>query len=531
MVKSVLFGKESRDKLLAGVKKITNAVKVTMGGNGKCVLIGEAEYGADGLRHFPNIVSKDGYTVTRFFQLEDPIENRGALMIKEAALKTVELAGDSTTATCVLAESIISSAIELIDAGSNSQQIKKGMDLALSEILEEISKVSTPVRGDIEKVRQVATVSANNDTLIGGLIADAVAKVGFDVFIDIAASATSETFVKLSDGYTFDKGWVSRYFITNAAKETCEFENPLILIYQNKITHHTQIAQAIKISNHKSRPLLIICEDAVDEGLAYLAINNAKRNCRCCVVNAADFGELRIQNMEDIALLTGSTFISDIRGVDIKTVEEIHLGEALKVVISKSETVIIGGNKEKKPLDDLLNDLKMNITQAESEGARNLIEKRIAKLTGSVAVIHVGAATETEQREKIDRVDDSIRSTRAAISDGFVAGGGIAFVRIQSKYKKGIDNDIEKGRKVVFDSLSMPLKQICINSGEDADVIYDKIKKSKGNIGYNVLTSQYVNMVDSGIIDSTKALKQALINSVSAAGMLITSECTIVTTH
>lgn len=529
MVKSVLYGKESRDKILAGVKKITDAVRVTMGANGKCVLIGEAYYGKDGIEHLPNIVTKDGYSVTRFFQLDDPIENRGALMIKEAALKTVEIAGDSTTATCVLAEAIISAAIELINNGSNSQLIKKGMDLALIEITESLAEISTPVRGDIDKVRQVATVSSNNDAVIGGLIADAISKIGFDGVIDIAASSTNETTIKTTDGYTFDKGWISRYFLTNTAKETCEYENPLILVYQNKINHHTQIAQAIKISNYKARPLLIICEDAVDEGLAYLAINNAQRNCRVCVVQASGVGEARIQNMEDIALLTGATFVSDIRGVDIKSVEEIHLGEAAKIIVSKPETVIIGGNKNKQPLEDLLNDLKMNLTQAESEEEKNNIEKRIAKLTGSVAVIHVGAATETEQREKIDRVDDAIRSTKSAISEGFVAGGGTAFLRIQSKYKPKFEGDIEKGRKVLFDSLSMPFKQICINSGEDADALYNEAIKMSGNQGYNVLKGEFVDMVKEGIIDSTKALNQAITNAESTSVMVITSECSIIT--
>lgn len=530
MNKEILYGKESRDRMLEGIKKITNAVRVTMGAAGKCCLIGEIAYHDGWVIPLPTKVTKDGWTVTKYFELQDAVENRGAMIIKEAATKTVTEAGDATTCTCILAESLISNGVKLINEGANSQLLKKGLDKALVYVLEELKKISIPVKGDIERIRQIATVSANNDKEIGDLIADAYTKIGDEGNIDIEKNQGTKTEIKLSNGYGFDKGWISPLFVTNRSKETCEFENPVILLYEKRITHHTQVQRAIDISLHQQRPLLIICEDCDEEGLAYLAINNHRKNIIVCAVKSPEFGDARRDSMEDIALLTGGTYISDIRGIDIKEdLQFEHLGQAKKVIISKTETIIIGGNKDKKKFTAFVNDLKMNLAQAKTEADKYPIEKRIAQLNSNVAVIQVGAATETELNEKLDRVDDAVRATKAAISEGAVAGGGTAFLRIPNAFVVNDKNDHLKGEQLLFDALQTPLKQICINGGLDADNILKEVMSVDGNNGYNVLSEKIEDMVEAGIIDSTKALRCALTNAVSVAGMFLTSECSIIT--
>ena len=530
MIKNVLFGSESRAKILAGVQKITKAVSVTMGAAGRCVLIGEATYGNDGLVNLPTKVTKDGVTVARHFSLSDAVENRGAMLIIEAATKTMQEAGDSTTATCVIAESLITNGMKLIDEGANSQQLKKGMDMALEYVVDELKKASTPVKGDIERIRQIATVSANNDKVIGDLIADAYSKIGDAGIIDIEASNGISTEIKISDGFKIDRGWVSPLFVNNKAKETCEFDNPLILLYDKKITHHTQIERAIGLAIQENKPLLIICEDAEEEGLAYLAINSYQQRFRACVVKAPEFGNLRREWMEDIALTTGGDYVSDLHGLDIKEVELSNFGHAEKVIISNTETIIRGGKKDTEKFDDFIADLQMNLAQAKTEDEKYPIEKRIARLKSSVAVIQVGAATETELNEKLDRVDDSVRATRAAIAEGFVAGGGTAFLRISPPITIfGRNEDVMKGADLIFNSLSKPLIQICENAGVDSKEIFLKVSVEEGNKGYNALTGEIVDMVEAGIIDSTKALRCALVNAVSVAGMVLTSECSIIT--
>lgn len=528
MIKEVLFGSESRERILAGVQKITKAVAVTMGAAGRCVLIGEATYGNDGIVNLPTKVTKDGVTVARHFSLSDAVENRGAMMIIEAATKTMQEAGDSTTATCVLAENIISNGMKLINEGANPQQLKKGMDNALVYVVKELKKLSTPVKGDIERIRQIACVSSNNDNVIGDLIADAYSKIGDEGIIDIEASNGVATEIKISDGFKIDRGWISPLFVNNPAKEICEYDNPLILLYDKKITHHTQIERAIGVSIQENKPLLIICEDAEEEGLAYMAINTYQKRFRVCAVKAPEFGNLRREWMEDIALTTGGDYVSDLHGLDIKEVELSNFGQAEKVIISNTETVIKGGKKNQEKFDEFIADLKMNLTQAKTEDEKYPIEKRIARLNSSVATIQVGAATETELKEKLDRVDDSVRATRAAISEGFLAGGGTAFLRIKFPEIEGGSKLID-GMELVFESLVMPLKQICENTGVNGELILAKVLDKSGNIGYNALTDEIVDMVEAGIIDSTKALRCALTNAVSVAGMVLTSECSIIT--
>lgn len=529
MIKTVLYGKESREKLLAGVQKITKAVSCTMGPSGKCVLIGNAVYGNDGLVQLPSIVSKDGVTVADNFELPDPVENRGALFVKEAARETVKQAGDATTLTCVLAESLITNGMKFIDEGANSQQLKRGMDKALEYVVDELKKMSTPVKGDIERIRQVATVSANNDKVIGDLIAEAYSKIGDSGIIEISTNSGVETDIKVADGFKIDRGWISPLFVNNASKEICEFDSPLILLYDKKITHHTQIEAAIGISIQESKPLLIICEDAEEEGLAYLGINNYNKRFMVCAIKSPEFGNLKREWMEDIALITGGDYVSDLHGLDIKEVELSNFGQAEKVTISSTETTIRGGKKDKEKFHEFIADLKMNLTQAKTEDEKYPIEKRIARLNGKTALIQVGAATETELKEKLDRVDDSVRATRAAIAEGFLPGGGTAFLRIPNAFKVNDDTDFKKGEQLLFDSLSKPLIQICENAGVDSKDIYTKVSRETGGIGYNALTGEVVDMVEAGIIDSTKALRCALVNAVSVAGMVLTSECSIVT--
>lgn len=531
MNKIVLFGDESRSKLLEGVKKIVNAVKVTMGANGKCVLIGQANYIDGFLIPAQTIVSKDGWTVSKHFTLEDVVENRGAMLIKEAATKTVEQAGDATTCTCILAGSMIEEGMALIDAGANSQHLKKGMDAALEYVVEELKKMSIPARGNIQRIRQIATVSANNDSAIGDLIADAFTKIGDDGVIDIEESKIGKTEIKTFDGFKFDKGFVNDWFMTKPAKGTCEFEDPLIILYEKRIIHHDQFENAFRVafSQVPARPILIICDGADGEGLQVLIANKMKNNLPVCVVMAPAYGDLRKENMEDIALLTGGHYISDSKGISIKEMELKHFGQAKKVIVSKSETIIIGGMNNKDKVSRFIADLKSNMNRAETEEEKYVIEKRIARLTGGFAVIQVGAATETEMKEKMDRVDDSVRATKAAISEGFVPGGGTAFLRIPLPIVK--DESLLKGYNLVFNAMETPLKQICLNSGVESEEILKQLRSAEFNTGYNALTGQLENMTEAGIIDATKALRCALINAVSVAGMVLTSECSITTMY
>jgi len=526
MVKKVLFSDESRTALLSGVKKIANATKVTMGAAGRCCLIGNAVYGNDGMVHLPTVVTKDGVTVCRNFQLEDPVEHRGAMLVREAAERTVYEAGDATTATVVLAEAIIDGGMKLIEAGEKSPQLKKQIDNAIDFVVDKLKEVSTPVRGNIEKVRQIATVSANNDEQIGKLISDAFSKIGFDGVIDIEKANGVDTTIKISEGLKFDRGWISALFVNNAAKEICEFENALILLYDKKINHHTQIQKALEISINLGRPLLIICEDAEQEGLAFLATNNFQKRIQVCAVKSPEFGDFKREWMEDIALLTGGNYISDIRGNDIKKIKQDDFGSARKVIVTKSETIIIDGGGDKAKIEDLVNDLKMNLVQAETESDKAVIEKRIARLTGGIAVIQVGGATETELKEKLDRVDDAVRATKSAISEGFVAGGGAAFLNIALNIK--LDNPTN-GHLLVMESIKKPFIQICENAGIDYKDVMPV--DDKENYGYNVISGKTEDMVKAGIIDSTKALRCALVNAASVAGMLLTSEASIITIH
>lgn len=516
MNKKTLYGAAARAKLLSGVKKIAAAVKVTLGPMGRNVLISQSMVVDYGVHNLPIHVTKDGYTTTKAFEInDDPFEQAGVLMIKEAAQKSVDQAGDGTTTTVVLAESIVAKAIELIDKGGNPVELKRSIDKGVQEAVEQLKQMAIPIKGNNDRIRQIATISANNDVEMGNLIADAFAKIGEEGIIDLEAGQSVNTEIRIADGYKWDKSWVSPSFINNKEKQICEFENPVILLYDKRITHHTQIVRALELVMKTGRPLFIVCEDAAEEGLATLAINNLQGRIKICVVKAPEFNEKRREAMEDIALLTGATYVSDIRGIEIKEVEWDHFGHATKVLVTKDETVIIGGHGDKNAVEDLLNELKMNLTQAKNEDEKAPIERRIAKLKGGVAVIEVGAATETEMKEKLDRYDDAVRAVKAALSEGYIVGAGTAFLRVKTS------------SEIINSVLSMPLKQICDNAGVESEQVVNQIKALKDNMGYNAKSDKIEDLIDAGVIDPVKVLRCALTNAASSAGMVITTEALI----
>ena len=540
-----LYGAEARSKILDGVRKICAAVKVTLGPLGRNVLISQSMVVDYGVHSLPIHVTKDGYTTARGFDLDDPFEKAGVLLVKEACQKTVDQAGDGTTTTAVLLEAIVEEAIKLIDAGANPMELKKIIDREVAYVVAGLKEMAVQVGDDNEKLFNIATISANNDPEIGRLIADAFKKIGKEGIIDIEAGKSVDTEIKIADGYRFDKSWVSPLFINNKEKQICEFENPLILLYEKMVTHHTQVERACELAMGKGRPLLIICEDAKEEGLGFLVLNNYQNRLRCCVVKAPSFAEGRREEMEDLAILTGGTYISDSKGVGIKEIEIENLGQAKKVTITKEETIIIGGDSDKAALEDLLNELRMNQAQAKNEDEKYPIEKRIAKLQAGVAVIQVGAATETEMKERLDRFDDAVRATKAAISEGYVPGGGTAFLRLifgririeeilkiydqtGMEYYSPKSEDALPG--IIFSILKSPLIQICKNAGVESEKILAEISSKKELVGYNAKTGKIEDLVKAGVIDPVKVLRCSLQNAASAASMIITTECLIADT-
>jgi chaperonin GroEL len=528
MLKETLYGAAARTKILEGVRKITAAIKCTLGPLGRNVMISQSMVIDYGVHNLPIHVTKDGYNTARAFDLKDPFEKAGVLMVKEACQKTVDQAGDGTTTTAVLLESIVEEGVKLIEAGANPMELKRGIDKEVAYVVEELKKAAVKIGDDNEKIFQIASISANNDPEIGRLIADAFKKIGTEGIIDIEAGKSVKTEIKIADGYKWGyDNWISPLFINRPDKQICEFENPYILIYQSRVTHHTQVQRALEIVLPTGRPLLIICEDAAEEGLAFLAMNNIQKRIAVCVVKSPGFGEERRIEMEDIALLTGGTYISEARGVGIKEVELENLGQSRKAIITKEETVIIGGIHDGEGLENLLNELRMNLAQAKNEEERFPIEKRIAKLTGGVAVIQVGAATETEMKERLDRFDDSVRAVKSAISEGYTIGSGAAFLKIASICSVNRDTDFEKGRFIVSQALLSPTEQICVNAGVNSDTVLMNINNKGGNTGYNAKTGEIEDVMKSGIIDPVKVLRCALQNAASSASMALTTEVLI----
>lgn len=531
MLKETLYGGVARAKIFDGVKKITAAIKCTLGPLGRNVMISQSMVIDYGVHNLPIHVTKDGYNTARAFDLKDPFEKAGVLMVKEACQKTVDQAGDGTTTTAVLLEAIVEEGIKLIEAGANPMDLKRGIDKAVEYVVDELKKAAVKIGNDNEKIFQIATISANNDIEIGRLIADAFKKIGTEGIIDIEAGKSVKTEIKIADGYKWQyDNWISPLFVNRPDKQICEFENPYILIYQSRIIHHTQIQRALELVLPTGRPLLIVCEDSDGEGLATLAMNNIQKRIQVCVVKSPGFGEQRRIEMEDIALLTGGTYISDIRGIGVKEIELENLGQSRKAIVTKEETVVIGGIHEGEGLENLLKRLRMNLAQAKNEEERFPIEKRIARLTGGVAVIQVGAATETEMKEKLDRFDDAVRATKAAISEGYLPGGGMAF--LNALLVIDMDSPLCEGMGIIAGIKSIILEQICINAGIDynakkAEINSSRVEEKNLNIGYNAKTDKIEDLVESGVIDPVKVLRCALQNAASAASMALTTEVLI----
>lgn len=526
MNKKTLYGSEAREKILAGVKKIVDAVKVTLGSNGRNVVIAQGAVVDYGFHSLPLHITKDGVTVVRHFNVEEPLERVGVMVVKEACEATLSMCGDGTTTSAVLAGAIVENGVSLINAGANPIKIKKGIDSAVEYVVNELKKMAIQIGDDNEKIFQIATVSANNDAEIGRLIADAFKKIGNEGVIDIEESQGVTTEIKTADGFKIERGWLSPLFITNREKQICEFNDALILMYQNRINHHTQYEKAVMLAQQSGRPIVFICEDAVDEGLAVLVRNNFEQRIKCCVIKSPYMGDAKREFMEDLAVATGGKYISDSKGVGIKEIDMNYFGRAKKVIISKDETIIIGGMYKPKQLEDLTNELRMNLASEKDEVLKSEIEKRIARLTGGIAVIHVGGATETEMKEKKDRVDDAVRATKAAISEGVIVGGGTAFLKINKPelIKDSMEN---VGWDIVFSSLQKPFLQICENAGQQPQKLLLEVLQRELNFGYNADKDAIENLFENGIIDPIKVLRCALQNAASSAGMVLTAECMI----
>jgi chaperonin GroEL len=531
MNKKTLYGTEARAKILDGIKKISAAVKCTLGPLGRNVMISQSMIVDYGVHSLPIMVTKDGYRTAICFDLDDPFEKGGVLLVKEACQKTVDQAGDGTTTTAVLLEAIVEEGIKLIQEGANPMELKRGIDKAVEHVVEEFKKAAVKIGNDNEKIFQIATISANNDPEIGRLIADAFKKIGAEGIIDIEAGKSVKTEIKIAEGYKWQyDNWISPLFINKPEKQICEFEEPLILLYHGRITHHTQVKRALEITMKEGRPLLIVCEDASEEGLAFLAMNNIQKRIQVCVIKSPGFGEDRRLEMEDIALVTGGSYISEARGLNIKEVELVNLGQARKVIVNKEETVIIGGIHDGEGLEKLLGNLRMDLTRAKNEDERFPIEKRIAKLTGGVAVIQVGAATETEMKERLDRFDDAVRATKSAISEGYVPGGGLSFLNILMVID--LDSPLSKGMQIIANIKTSILQQICKNAGVEYEqkavqISSERIKSKSLNVGYNAKTDKIEDLVEAGVIDPVKVLRCALQNAASSASMALTTECLI----
>jgi len=508
----IIYGKDARQKLKAGVDKVADAVCVTLGPAGKCVVMGKSIPTPQGVQHYTPEVSKDGVSVARHIILDDHLENIGAMLIKDAAEKTMSSAGDGTSTTCLLTRALVEKAISKIDEGVNPVELKRDLDKECAYIVDQLKNMAIPVAGDIEKIRQIATVSANNDSSIGDLIAEAFQKIGMDGMIDIEEAKGVKTEIKVTDGFKFNRGWLSPYFITNQTKNECELTNPYILLYDKKLSQLKPLENILGQILQEQRSLLIVCDDADGEALAGLAMNAVQGRLRSCIVRCPEFTETKREAMEDLAVVTGATYMSDEKGVELKNITLIQLGNAAKVVVGKEETIIISGDKNKEALTDLLNNLKMNLVSAEGE-EKEKIEKRIAKLQGGIAVLSVGAPTEAEMNERKDRCDDAVRATKAAIAEGYVPGAGTAFLRIEN-----INNPILK------EVLKAPLRQICINAGANEEQVLKQVMGLKNSMGYNAKIDKIEDLIESGIIDPVKVLRCSLENAVSAAGMIITSE-------
>ncbi|HMJ45900.1 MAG TPA: chaperonin GroEL [Ferruginibacter sp.] len=521
MSKMILFEIEARNKMKKGVDTLSDAVKVTLGPKGRNVVI-EKKFGAP-------IVTKDGVTVAKEIELEDPIENMGAQMVKEVASKTADIAGDGTTTATVLAQAIISEGLKNVAAGANPMDLKRGIDKAVKSIIENLRKQSEKIGNDSKKIEQVAAISANNDASIGTLIAQAMAKVGKEGVITVEEAKGTDTTVEVVEGMQFDRGYISPYFVTNSEKMQVELSNPYLLIYDKKLSTMKDILHILEKVAQTSRPLLIIAEDLEGEALATLVVNKLRGTIKVAAVKAPGFGDRRKEMLQDLAILTAGTVVSEEQGFKLENADLTYLGSAESVTIDKDNTTIVGGKGKKNDITARVNQIKAQVETTTSDYDKEKLQERLAKLAGGVAVLYIGAATEVEMKEKKDRVDDALHATRAAVEEGIVPGGGVAYVRASDALSsvKGINEDENTGIAIVKRAVEEPLRTIVENAGYEGSVVINKIKEGKGDFGFNARTEKYENLFKAGVIDPTKVTRVALENAASIAGMMLTTECVI----
>ena len=521
MAKQVRYNVEARDALKKGVDTLANAVKVTLGPKGRNVII-EKKFGSP-------LITKDGVSVAKEIELKDALENMGAQMVKEVASKTADQAGDGTTTATVLAQAIIAPGLKSVAAGANPMDLKRGIDKAVAAVVENLKAQSQEVGQDNNKIKQVATISANNDDVIGSLIAQAMEKVGNDGVITVEEAKGTETEVKTVEGMQFDRGYLSPYFVTNSDKMEAELENPYILIYDKKISNMKELLPILEKQVQTGKPLLIIAEDLDGEALATLVVNKIRGSLKVAAVKAPGFGDRRKAMLEDIAILTGGTVISEERGYKLENAELSYLGQAEKVVVDKDNTTVINGAGNADDIQARVAQIRSQIETTTSDYDREKLQERLAKLSGGVAVLYVGATTEVEMKEKKDRVDDALHATRAAVEEGIVAGGGVAFIRSTEALAglKGANEDETIGIDIIRRAIEEPLRQICENAGIEGAVIVQKVKEGTADFGYNARTDVYENLIGAGVIDPTKVSRVALENAASVASMLLTTECVL----
>ncbi len=521
MAKEIKFNIEARDLLKKGVDQLANAVKVTLGPKGRNVVI-DKKFGA------PQI-TKDGVTVAKEIELTNKIENLGAQMVKEVASKTNDDAGDGTTTATVLAQSLVTVGLKNVTAGANPMDLKRGIDKAVIKIIENLRKQSKPIGDDLKKIEQVATISANNDNEIGKLIAEAMGKVKKEGVITIEESKSSETTVEVVEGMQFDRGYISPYFVTDTEKMECVLETPNILIYDKKISTMKDLLPILEQSLQTGKPLLIIAEDVDSEALATLVVNKLRGSLRVAAVKAPGFGDRRKEMLEDIAILTGGTVISEEKGLKLDGATLDMLGKAEKLTINKDNTTVVNGAGEKKLIEARVAQIRAQIDNTTSDYDKEKLQERLAKLAGGVAVLYIGAATEVEMKEKKDRVNDALSATRAAVEEGIVTGGGVAYIRSISALDgmKGANEDETTGIAIVRRALEEPLRQIVENAGLDGAVVVHQVREGKGDYGYNARTDVYEDLFAAGVIDPTKVGRVALENAASIAGMFLTTECVL----
>ncbi len=522
MAKDIKFDIDARDGLKRGVDALANAVKVTLGPKGRNVVIGKAFGGP--------VITKDGVTVAKEIELEDPLENMGAQMVKEVASKTNDLAGDGTTTATVLAQAIVKEGLKNVAAGANPMDLKRGIDKAVTAIVKDLQKQSQVVGSKIEKIKQVASISANNDGSVGDLIAQAFEKVGKEGVITVEEAKGTDTYVDIVEGMQFDRGYLSPYFVTDSEKMITDLENPYILLYDKKISSMKDLLPVLEPVAQTGKPLLIIAEDVEGEALATLVVNKLRGALKIAAVKAPGFGDRRKAMLEDIAILTGGTVIAEERGFTLENTTIDMLGTAEKVTIDKDNTTVVNGAGNKTDIKGRVNQIKSQIETTTSDYDKEKLQERLAKLAGGVAVLYVGAASEVEMKEKKDRVDDALHATRAAVEEGIVAGGGVALVRTKDVLTKITTDNLDEvtGIQIIARAIEEPLRTIVENAGGEGSVVVAKVIDGKKDFGFNAKTDEYVNMLKAGIIDPTKVTRIALENAASVAGMILTTECALV---